>query len=148
MTILPFRKKPNPFVTLSNQGQASISMQGCSFKNNGVGVRVGEGVTVDMVNTSFEGNGIGVLAGSIEAQILQTLGQLPVADRFVIAGEIREMSRAGSSEEREEMIKGSILANRLSLVANAATIVEWISGVVTGLSSTVNLDRVVQTLMG
>jgi hypothetical protein len=148
MTILPFRKKPNPPAVPSAPSRAAISMKDCRFENNGVGVLVGGNVEIDMTNTSFVGNGIGVVAGNIDEQILQALGQLPVSDRFVIAGEIGEISRAGSAEQREEIIRGSTLANRLSVVANAATIAQWISGVVTGLSSTVGLDRLVRTLMG
>jgi hypothetical protein len=148
MTILPFRKKPNPPVVPSVPGRAAISIKGCSFENNGIGVLVGENVEVDMTDTSFVGNGIGVAAGSIDEQILQALGQLPMSDRFVIVGEIREIARAGSAEQREEIIRGSTLANRLSVVANAATIAQWISGVVTGLSATVGLDRLVGAVMG
>jgi hypothetical protein len=66
--------------------------------------------------------------------------------RAKAAVELDAISKAQSADERADLIKKSILAEKLS-VANVATITEWISSVVAGANGQFGLSDVMKHLV-
>jgi len=123
-------------------------MDGCSFEGNGIGVLAGEGVHIDMKNSKFIDNGTAIVVGKIDSQIIAALKTLPLIERAKIVGELDEISREPSVQRREEIIKRSTLANKLSVIANFAVVSDWVSGLVTGADAHQKIQDFVSNLLG
>jgi hypothetical protein len=149
MAILPFKRKPTAVPSDPKVPKApSLSFDGCHFVDNNVGLLAGDGVNIEMKDSHFNGNQIAVMAGTIDAKILAALGQFSRSDRAKAYLELEEIANAPNIEQRQELIKKSTLADRLSTIANATTIAEWVSEVVAGANSQLGLSDLFKSLIG
>jgi hypothetical protein len=141
--ILPFRKK-TPIVNTENG--SSIIMEDCRFERNGIGMLLGEGVTVDMKGTNFLENGVGIIAGDLNEQILLLLKSSTLSERFKFAQELGEIKECSDPKLRSEIICTSTIGQKLSNLASIATVCSWLEQVIDGLSE-VDLDMLLQLLV-
>ncbi|WP_417437872.1 hypothetical protein [Idiomarina sp.] len=143
--ILPFKKKTQK-VRPPTKGP-TISMKGCHFEKNGIGMLLGEGVEVDMKTTKFTDNGIGIVAGELDEQFLQILKSATAAERFKYAQEVGDIAKCENSEKRSKLIANSSIGQKLANIANVATASTWLTNVIDGASK-IDLDKLIQTIMG
>ena len=141
---LPFKKKKQTFSPLK---VATISMEGCHFEKNGIGMLLGESVQVDMKATKFINNGIGVVAGELDEQFLHLIKSATPAERFKYAQEVGDIAKCDNLEKRSELIANSSIGQKLANKANVATVSTWLSNVIDGASK-IDLDKLIQTIMG
>lgn len=150
---LPFKKK-KPIVNfvqgapiLNHKKGASIRFQGCDIRDNGIGMLLGDGVEVDMINTTLAGNGVAIVAGDLNEQFLHLLKSATVTDRFKFAQEIGDIAKCSDPVTRSQMISKSTIGQKLANIANIATVSSWLADVIDGVS-TIDLDKLIQTIMG
>ncbi|WP_025820677.1 hypothetical protein [Shewanella marina] len=126
---------------------SSIKMTNCHLEGNGIGMLLGDGVEVNMDNTRFVNNGTGIIAGSLDEQLLQMLKTATTTERFNYANELSNIVDEPDTKKRQELIKKSNLGQKLSTVANVATVGSWLGGIIGGVGS-IDLNTVMQTIMG
>lgn len=142
--ILPFKKKKQlPKVPAG----PSITMDGCHFGKNGIGMLLGDGVDVEMNNTTFTENRVGIVAGDLDEQFLHILKSATAPERFKFAQELGDISKVKDSSERAELIFKSTLGQKLTNIASVATVSTWLSNIIQG-TSTIELDKLIQIIMG
>jgi len=147
MKILPFkRKQDTPAQPVARKGPTLI-LKGCEFVGNGVGIMAGENSTVDMTDTRFSGNKIAISTGTIDARIFAAIEHFSPVERAKAVVELDNISKASTIEERNELIKKATLSDKLSTVANATTVFEWISNVVSGKDLHNSLGDLIEKLM-
>ncbi len=147
--VIPFRRKKVVETEPKKNSPmgASIKMTDCHLEGNGIGMLLGDGVEVDMDNTRFVNNGAGIVAGSLDEQFLQILKTATATERFKFANELSGIVGESDNQKRQELIKKSSLGQKLSTVANVATVGSWLGEVIEGVSS-MDLNTVMQTIMG
>tara|TARA_R110001583_G_scaffold100526_1_gene246566 strand:+ start:1874 stop:2314 length:441 start_codon:yes stop_codon:yes gene_type:complete len=142
--ILPFKKKvQSPKVPNSPR----ISMDGCNFEENGIGMLLGDGVDVEMKDTTFKRNGVGIVAGDLDEQFLHILKSATAPERFKFAQELGDISKVQEPSEITELILKSTLGQKLTNIASVATVSTWLSNIIQG-ASTIELDQLILTIMG
>jgi len=142
--VLPFKKKNQQPNTPKGP---MITMEDCHFEKNGIGMLLGEGVEVDVKTTKFIDNGVGVVAGELDEQFLQLLKSATASERFKYAQELGDIAKCENAEIRSDLISKSTIGQKLTGVANIATVSAWLENVIDGASK-IDFEGLIQTIMG
>ena len=126
---------------------SKVTMSNCTIEDNGVGMIVGEGYEIAMHDTNVVGNRIGVVAGSLDDNCLQVLKESNSTERFKFASELNVFDSIEDPQERNAAISKSSLVEKLTAVANAATITTWLEKILSGASN-IEYSQLFQLLMG
>ncbi len=122
-------------------------MEDCHFEKNKIGMSLGDRVDVEMRGTTFIENGIGIIAGDLDKKFLHILQSATGLERFKFAEEIRDISKVEETCDRAELISRSTLGQKLTNIANVATVTKWLSDIIQGVS-TIELDKLIEAVMG
>jgi len=142
--VLPFRKKKAQHEAPK---QTTISLDGCHFEKNGIGMLLGEDVKAELKDTKFIDNGVGIVAGELDERFLDLLKSASAAERFKYAQELNDIAKAENDMVRNKLISRSTLGKKLAHLASIATVSSWLQSIVKGVSK-IDLDKLIQTIMG
>ena len=133
----------------SSPRQPSVKIGTGHFEKNGIGiVTFGQPGAVEMDKATFIDNGVAIVSmhESIDEKLLQALSQFGAKERFEFANELSDIAKADSSQQ-ETMIRESSVVEKLSAVADVATVSTWLANIYAGASA-IDFDKLIQTIMG